>query len=737
MLPESPEAVRPFLRLAGQDDIEVQIVSVSPHTFRLSIFPVRNGQLDSIPFNGCLVRSAWGAPKARLRSQAPAQTIKLESLTLQFSPDPLAFTVRTSSGETVQTLTRDQRSGVLSFVTGNSPLLGLGEGGPQFDRRGSTDPMIGGQGGYKLATHGGRVPIPWVIGTSIGTSNGVPIGAWAMFFNQPFGTFDLTGPQSKFQPSSPSTALPLDIFFILAHDPATIMSEYARLTGHPEMPPLWSLGYQQSHRTLASREEILAEAKTFREKKLPCDALIYLGTGFCPSGWNTANGSFAWNSRVFPDPKEMIEELHKEHFRVALHAVILSDKLRGTVRDPCELSQFDEGEASCHWDAHRKDFAMGVDGWWPDEGDPLDIASRLVRNRMYWEGPQIDRPNERPYALHRNGYAGMQRYASFLWSGDVYSTWETLKVQVPIGINTSLTGIPYWGTDIGGFVPTKEFTAELYLRWFQFGAFCTLFRSHGRTWKLRLPWGWNTGDPGPIEINNYNGAAIPDPSQLHNAQVEPICRKYLELRYRLLPYIYSAVQECSATGMPVMRALWLHYPDDARAVACGDQYLLGNNLLVAPVVEKGATTRQVYLPRGSWYDFWTGELVEGGREITREVSLEIMPLYVRAGSILPLGPVKQYTAERVNQPLSVSIYPGADGSFLLYEDDGTSFNYRKGEWMGIELAWHDARRRLTLQLAAGSRMLPPMRRNIEVKLGESIRSVVFDGSAIELSFDTA
>jgi len=380
---------------------------------------------------------------------------------------------------------------------------------------------------------------------------------------------------------------------------------------------------------------------------------------------------------------------------------------------------------------------MGVDGWWPDEGDPLDIASRLVRNRMYWEGPQIDRPNERPYALHRNGYAGMQRYASFLWSGDVYSTWETLKVQVPIGINTSLTGIPYWGTDIGGFVPTKEFTAELYLRWFQFGAFCTLFRSHGRTWKLRLPWGWNTGDPGPVEINNYNGAAIPDPSQLHDAQVEPICRKYLELRYRLLPYLYSTVRECSVTGMPVMRALWLHYPDDARAVACGDQYLLGNNLLVAPVVEKGATTRQVYLPRGSWYDFWTGELVEGGREITREVSLEIMPLYVRAGSILPLGPVKQYTAERVNQPLSVSIYPGADGSFLLYEDDGTSFNYRKGEWMGIELAWHDARRRLTLQLAAGSRMLPPMRRNIEVKLGESVRSVVFDGSAIELSFDPA
>ncbi len=727
LLPANSEAAKPFLHLARQDDIddiEVQIVSLSPHTFRLSILPVKNGQVSSIPFNGSLVRSSWPGPIAKLRGEASAQTIKLGSLALQVSAHPLTFTVVKAKGETVQTLIWDQQSGVVGFVTGDSPLLGLGEGGPQFDRRGSTDPMIGGQGGYKLATHGGRVPIPWVIGTS----------GWAMFFNQPFGTFDFTGPQNKFLPSSPDTALPLDIFLTVASDPAIIMAEYARLTGHPEMPPLWSFGYQQSHRTLARRDEILAEAKTFREKKLPCDGLIYLGTGFCPSGWNTANGSFAWNSRVFPDPKEMIEELHKEHFRVALHAVILSDKLRGTVRAPCELSQFDEQEASCYWNAHRKDFAMGVDGWWPDEGDPLDISSRLVRNRMYWEGPQLDRPNERPFALHRNGYAGMQRYASFLWSGDVYSTWETLKIQVPIGINTSLTGIPYWGTDIGGFVPTKEFTAELYLRWFQFGAFCTLFRSHGRTWKLRLPWGWNTGDPGPVEINNYNGAAIPDPSQLHNAQVEPICRKYLELRYRLLPYLYSAVRECSTTGMPVMRALWLHYPDDARAAACGDQYLFGKNLLVAPVVEKGATTRQVYLPRGSWYDFWTGEPIQGGREISRDVSLDIMPLYVRAGSILPLGPNKQYTTERVDQPLSVSIYPGTDGSFLLYEDDGTSFNYRKGEWMGIQMAWNDSQRCLALGLAAGSRMLPPVRRNIEIKLRQSIKTVMFDGNPIKVSF---
>jgi alpha-glucosidase/alpha-D-xyloside xylohydrolase len=630
------------------------------------------------------------------------------------------LTITTAKGDTIQRLEVDHVTGIVSFATGNSPLLGLGEGGPQFDRRGSTDRMVSGQGGYHLATHGGRVPIPWILSTA----------GWAMFIHQPFGTFDFAGPQGKFQPSTADS--PLDVFFVASRDPATIMAEYARLTGHAEMPPLWSLGYQQSHRTLASREEVLAEAKTFREKKLPCDALIYLGTGFCPSGWNSENGSFSWNSRVFPDPKEMIDELHKDNFRVVLHDVILTDKLRGTVHDPCKLPKFDEEDAGCYWDAHRKNFALGVDGWWPDEGDPLDIPSRLVRNRMHWEGPQIDRPNERAYALHRNGYAGMQRYASFLWSGDVYSTWETLKTQVPIAINTSLTGIPYWGTDIGGFVPTKEFTAELYLRWFQFGAFCTLFRSHGRTWKLRLPWGWNTGDPGPIEIRNYDGASVPDATQLHNEQVEPICRKYLELRYRMLPYLYSAVRECATTGVPVMRALWLHYPDDPTAVARSDQYLWGRDILVAPVVEKAATSRPIYLPRGNWYDFWTGNVVEGGREINRPVDLETLPLYVRAGTLLPLGPVKQHTGENLDHPLSLSIYPGADASFLIYEDDGRSFNYRKGEWMGLHLNWNDAKRVLTVNLAPGSRMLPPLRRNIDVKLLQEQKDIVFDGNLLEV-----
>ena len=721
--PDTNTATQQNLQVAGRD-VEVQLSPVSPHTFRLSILPIEGGQPQPVKGNGSLVRASWGPPLAKFKGGENEHVVKSGEFNIKLSLSPLRAVVETAKGEVVQQLTIDSESGAVSFLLGNSALLGLGEGGPQFDRGGSQDTMRGGQGGYKLGTHGGRVPIPWLIGTA----------GWALYFHQPFGTFDFTGTEGKFLPKDPASALPLDIFIVVSQEPRVLLSEYIKLTGHPELPPLWSFGYQQSHRTLASHDEVVAEAKTFREKKLPCDTLIYLGTGFCPSGWNTENGSFSWNKRVFPDPKQAIDELHKENFRVVLHSVILENDLRGTVHDPCNVTRFDKEQVSCAWDAHRKTFALGVDGWWPDEGDPLGIEARLARNRMYWEGPQLDRPNERPFALHRNGFAGMQRYASFLWSGDVYSTWETLKTHVSIGINTGLTGIPYWGTDIGGFVPTKEFTAELYLRWFQFGAFCTLFRCHGRAWKLRLPWGWNTGETGPTEISGYGGSALPDPSELHNAQVEPVCRKYLELRYRLMPYLYSAVREATLTGMPVMRSLWLHYPDDPEAVRRGDEYLWGRDILVAPVVEKGATSRRLYLPRGHWFDFWTSERHDGGREIERAVDLETLPLFIREGAILPLGPVKQYVNEKIDAPLTITIYPGADGECLFYEDDGISFNYRRGDWMGLQLKWKDSQRTLTLQLVTGSRMRPPMRRKVEVKVGDSLKKVEFDGRPLDVRF---
>lgn len=749
LIPSAQDAV---LRIAGKE-VELTLTSVSPQTVRLTLAALENGQPKPLPSDGSLALQTWPAPTARLTSLPRERTVRCGNLRVKLSPQPLTIRIETSAGQLVQELRPDAQTGALTFQLGDNPVLGFGEGGPQFDRRGETYTNRNGQGGYRLRTHGGRVPIQWLIGT----------GGWALLIQHPLGSFDLTGKEGKLTPRVPDRpdssvagalagselgALPIDVFIVAAREPAQVMAEYARLTGKPELPPLWSFGYQQSHRTLAGPDEIKWVARTLREKKLPCDALIYLGTDFTPSGWNTHNGEFTWHPKNFPEPKKMIDELHDQNFKVVLHTVIEGRKLTGTVADACTAAPLPSGrtpdgkwpdnrQVACYWPVHKPLYDLGIDGWWPDQGDGLDATSRLARIRMYYEGSQQLRPNQRVYALHRNGHAGMQRFAGFLWSGDVYSTWETLKVHVPIAVNTGLTGIPWWGTDIGGFVPTKEYTGELHVRWFQFGAFCPLFRAHGRTWHLRLPWGWNTGELGHNEISNYTGgAANPDLSELRNAEVEPICRKYLELRYRLMPYLYSAVRETHETGLPVMRALWLHYPDDATAVLRGDEYLWGRDMLVAPVVEKGATARNVYLPRGDWYDFWTEEKLAGGREISKAVDLATTPLYVRAGAILPLGPVKQYTAEKVDGPLTLVVYPGADGAFTLYEDDGATFNYRRGEFTKIQLNWNNTRRTLSLRLVPGSKTPSPQRREIEIRLApeKTARKVVFEGRPVEIKF---
>ena len=723
--PDQGAAGARAITVAGQA-VEFSATVVSPQTLRLSALPVLDdGRTQPIADSLVLTRQDWPEPVARTRSAQQPRTFPWGKLRVSVSSAPLALEVGDHQGRVIQHIEISSANGAVRFWGGERPIFGLGEGGPQFDRRGVAYAMKSGEGVNDLAVDGARMPIPWLVSTE----------GWALFFHQPLGSFDLTGKDGRFAPWSAQAALPLDVFLIVAEHPPDILAEYARLTGFPHLPPIWALGYQQSHRTLASREEVLAEAKTFRQKELPCDALIYLGTGFCPSGWNTGHGSFVFNSRAFPDPAAMVRELHQEDFKIVLHVVNPPEGLHGQVSDSGAAAQ-QADDAARYWATHLGVFRLGVDGWWPDEGDGLSPAACLARNRMYWEGPQIERPNVRPYALNRNGYAGLQRYG-WLWSGDIDSTWEALRAQVSVGINTSLSGVPFWGTDTGGFVTTKNLTGELYARWFQFSAFCPLFRSHGRTWKLRLPWGWNTGDYGPTELEAYHGkAALPDPKELHNPEVEPICRTYLELRYRLLPYLYSAVREAHDTGLPVMRALWLHYPDDPRAVACGDQYLWGRDMLVAPVIEKGATSRRLYLPSGWWHDFWTEERLEGGREIDRPVDLATMPLYVRAGAVLPMGPIKQAATRQSDEPFTMTVYPGADGELAFYEDDGLSFNYRRGEFMRIRALWSDRERELSLDLVKGSKMLDPRLRKIDVRLapGKSARRVIFGGTTEVLRF---
>jgi alpha-glucosidase/alpha-D-xyloside xylohydrolase len=727
-----PEIIRGLsadIIIAGKP-VEIEVASLSAATVRLAIRPIEGARAIPVPDTGELVKDAAGKTSARERTPSALGRVRAGDLVVKFTESPPAITIETAKGERVQHLTFDAAGPGMSFLLGAGPLLGLGEGGPQFDRKGATDKMIIGQGGYHLATHGTRAPIQWLVGTD----------GWAMFIHQPYGAFDLTGTEGKFIPPA-DLALPLQLFVVSSRDPKVIMREYARLTGFAEFPARWTLGYQQSHRTLAGAEEVMSIARTMREKRLPCDALIYLGTEFTPSGWNTRNGEFTWHPVNFPDPKKMLDELHAEHFRVVLHIVVEGHHLSGGVSDACTAAPLPSGrtpdnkwppdrQVSCYWPFHKPLMDVGVDGWWPDQGDGFDGPSELNRHRMYWEGTQLYHPNERPYALHRNASAGVQRFGGFIWSGDIQSRWETLKNHVPIALNTGLSGLPYWGTDIGGFYPTADYTGELFVRWFQFAAFSPLFRSHGRNWHLHLPWGWDGGDGGPSEVNNYTA----DPTELHNKQVEPICRKYLELRYQLMPYLYTAVRDCHETGMPVMRAMWLHHPDDPAATARGDQYYWGADMLVAPVVGKGATARNLYLPRGIWFEYWSERRVDGGREVEHPVDLGTMPLYVRGGATLPMGPVKQYTSEPSDLPVALTVYPGADGESTWYEDDGISFRHRRGEFMRIAMAWNDGARTLALRLARGSKMIGgPRRLAVRVAGSANVVQVQFVGDPVEIT----
>ena len=721
------------LRFGGVP-VELTIDQVSERTLRLELSPLDgSGQprTESLP-TGFVPFST--TEKLRVRELTGEKKIRVGQLRITLNSQPLTITVRRVDGTLVQTLTFDGEdvTNAITFQM-SAPVLGLGEGGPQFDRRGHFYPMHNGEGVPSLATDGARISVPFIIGTE----------GWALFLSEPRGKFDLRDAQGAFDPQPDATKGWAELFVVDAQKPGDALGEFVRLTGAPAMPPKWVLGYMQSHRTLSTEADILAEALEFREKQLPCDTFIFLGTGFCPAGWNLGHDSFQLNTNVFVhDAATVIGELHAEHFHVALHVVPLErdyPALHGEI-PPAPGETLDAQDIGVYWKRHHELFAAGVDGWWPDEGDWLSVPSVLARHRMYYEGPLADHPKVRPWDLQRNGYAGIARYGGWIWSGDVVSTWKTLAAQVGVGLNSSLSVSPFWGTDIGGFYPgrEREYTGELYARWFEFATFCPLFRSHGRTWHLHLPWGWNTGETGPVESR-----PTPDPSELHNAGVEPVCQKYLNLRYRLLPYNYTLVREACDTGLPLMRALWLQFPNDSgsRKTRRGISFWGGKVYSsLRRLVEKGATSRRVYLPAGDWFDWWTGEKVEGDRWIERPVDLETLPIYARAGSIIPLDPLRQYTTQPVNGPTTLRVYPGADGEFTLYDDDGQSLGYRDGSdakmnW--IHIHWNDSKHRLTLQPVDRLKKRPSGSQEFAVEIVGSHtepRQLEFRGKSIETQF---
>lgn len=706
--------------------VELNVQFISEYTARISILPVRNDKTTAgIGTSPILSESLRTEPdfQSRLFNVANADRLKNENFSISMAGENLTFSFRHEKGELKKTIRIDTSSSELSLKLNGSPVFGLGQGAKQYDRSGTSYPMVVGSKHWKMYDYGGTVPVPWLIS---------PEG-WAVFFHQPAGSIDLNDDLVIFTPADIN--VPIDFFVALTASPPELMKEYALITGFPPLPPRWTLGYMQSHRTLAGPEEVLMVAETFRAKKLPCDALIYLGTGWCPSGWNQGHGSFEFKPDVFTEPARLLEQLRSLHFNPVLHVVFPPEDLYGSVDSP-GVSPSDTSHVSNYWLRHQYLKEQGAVGWWPDSGEKLSLNGRAARIRMYYDGDRRD-SGSRTFALHRTGFAGMHRYGGWLWSGDVYSTWSKLQEQIPMGLNTGVSGIPYWGTDIGGFFPTSELTGELYARWFQLGAFNPSFRSHGRNWHTRLPWGWNTGDPGPIEVGERPpGQSAPDIAELHNPLVEPVCRKYLNLRYQLLPYTYSLASHATESCLPFMRPLWMYY-SEKKAYEVQDQYLWGRDLLIAPVIEKGAASRKVYLPKGDWYDFWTLEKIRGGKEISREVDLSTMPIYVRAGAVLPMGPEIQHTAENIFGKLIIRVYPGEDGQFILYEDDGDSYDYEQGEYMKTEFVWNDSAATLMIRPESGMNLCPGNQREITIRLmstGNS-KSLIYRGEATSVTFE--
>jgi alpha-glucosidase/alpha-D-xyloside xylohydrolase len=735
------------VRAAGRNAIRV---TLKPITFK-----------PDFPMNPSLAERDYEAPLISLREITRTVKARVGGVNVEVLPSPLTIVATTAKGKPIQKLVF-QEDGNLSFNIGGQPILGMGEGGPlpsgnfrmlpiEFDRRGRLEDM---RPRWQSDAYGSRNPVAFLVGTE----------GWGLFIATPWGQVDLRDPgRGVFSPWQPpmdnegranvaarlqgrppqKSIVPglYDLFLLDGHDPAVLMKDISVITGPAVMPPKWSLGYMQSHRelrdkNLSSEKLLLNVVDTFRDKRIPLDAVIYLGTGFTPTGWNTRQPSFTFNPRVFErDPKIVLDDLHARHVKVVVHVVPWQrdrlPTLQGTI-PPRPDEPRDASHIENYWGQHVDLAKAGVDAWWPDEGDWFNLFERLKRHQLYYQGPLSTKPNVRPWSLHRNGHLGIARWGGWVWSGDTQSTWKTLEGQVAVGINHSLSLSPFWGSDTGGFYTTSELTGELYARWFQFSAFCPSFRSHGRIWRLRQPWGWGLDDMGFVE----GQTDLPRQSEMNNLAIEPICRKHAELRYQLMPYTYTLAAEARATGLPPMRAMWLHYPDDEKVRGLGTQYLWGRDLLIAPVFRQGAVTRDVYLPDGIWYDWWSGEKVTGGKAITRKVDLETMPIYVRAGAIIPFDPVRQYTSQPVNEPTTIRVYAGANGQFRWYEDDGISQEYLDGKFAWTNLKWDEAAKRLTIERDTRAGTLAPTARKLVVQLtplGIS-KEIDYDGRRADVDY---
>ncbi|MGF6925659.1 alpha-D-xyloside xylohydrolase [Chitinophaga sp. W2I13] len=572
----------------------------------------------------------------------------------------------------------------------------------------------------------------------------------------------------------------VDYYFVYGNNMDEVIAGYRTLTGKAPIVPKWALGFWQSRERYKTQEEIVNTVDEFRKRKIPIDNIVLDWNYWREAEW----GSQEFDEKRFPSPDSMIDLLHKKYntqimisvwpkFYDGIPAYNDFDKNGWLYKRNIADQQKDwigKGYVSTFYDAfnnaarkgfwnliNEKIYSKGIDAWWMDASEP-DIVSNvnpekrklqmtptalgsaaeflnaypLQNAKGIYEGQRSTDPDKRVFLLTRSGFAGSQRYAAAIWSGDIGSTWNDMKAQIAAGSNFSMSGLPYWTMDIGGFVVPRKFESpdaesleewrELMTRWSQFGAFVPLFRSHGQSPYREV---FNTA---PEDHPAYKSFLY-----------------YDKLRYRLLPYIYALAGWTYHDDYTIMRGLAMDFAKDTAVLNIADQYMFGPSLLVNPVYEYRQTKRALYLPEcAGWYDLYSGKWYAGGQKITAEAPYERMPLFVKAGSILPFGPELQYAAEKQADTVTLNIYTGADASFNLYEDEGTNYNYEEGAFSIIPIKYTQATGTVTVGERKGSFKGMLQKRALRINIispGEPRRldpdakcdkEVVYDGRKIDI-----
>lgn len=561
----------------------------------------------------------------------------------------------------------------------------------------------------------------------------------------------------------------LDYYFIKGNMPEDVIAGYRLLTGNVAMMPKYLFGYTQSKERYVSSDDIIKTLKEYRRRQVPLDIIVQ-DWNYWPQGW----GYIKMNRDYYPDPKALADSVHAYDAKLMIsiwanpqYCPEADDfKERGFMLEHSVYDAFNPAARDLYWDyANNEFFSNGFDAWWCDSSEPLDgdwnqlpepengkpytwddherrwrlndaiLSEALGAERacLYalnhaqgiYEHQRAATDRKRVVNLTRSPFAGQQRYATIVWNGDTYADWASFKKQIPSGLNFVAAGNPYWSTDVGGFFVGEDGRwfrkgkfpkgvaddgyKEYYTRMFQWGTFLPVLRSHGTETPREI---WQFGEPG----TPYYDAIL----------------KMINLRYSLLPYVYSLAEKQSNSGYSIMRPLAFDFPKDSKVYDIKDQYMFGD-FMACPVTDPGTTSRDVYLPAGAdWYDFWTGKKYAGGETIVADAPLDKLPLFVKGGSmVLSIDPV-QFSGASVGKPVNIDIYPGKDAEFTLYDDAGDTYDFEKGEWTRIKMIWDDKKNTLIIEDAEGTYKDAPAKRQFIVRKDGKEKKIDYKGKSTKI-----